>query len=223
MAWSKQTFVTCSTSLTASLPFSCLECVFFSPVFKASILNLPPTLHRAIHPSQASAESSPGKSSSFPPLGLCSVYLCTYSACFPLHLPKLCSLSVHSSSRIFLFIKFSRPPWPSPNVLMMPHYSMSTNQHHLELLINAEAQAPFRLPPWSCVSTRFLGTVAHKIVRGPAVHWLSPLDPSTSPSWDHLLYYFELFDFQVWHYTLYIFICSSSAPFKTILWANEQI
>lgn len=148
MAWSKQTFVTCSTSLTASLPFSYLECVLFSPVFKASILNLPPTLHRANHPSQACAESSPGKSSSFPPLGLCSVYLCTYSACFPLHLPKLCSLSLHSSSRIFLFVKFSRPPWPSPNALMVPHYSMSMNQHHLELLIKCRSSGPIQTSPW---------------------------------------------------------------------------
>lgn len=223
MAWSKQTFVTCSPSLTPSLPFLLPRMCVLQPSIQSFHSQLTTYSPPRKPSSQARAESSPGKSSSFPPSCLCSIDLCTYSACFPFHLPKPYSLSVHSSSRIFLFIKFSRPPWPSANVLMAPHYSVSTNQPHLALLINAEAQAPFRLPTGSCMSTRFLGTVAHKVVRGPVVRWLSPLDSSTPPSWRHLLYYFELFDFPIWHYTLYTFICSSSALFKTISWVNQQI
>ena len=144
---------------------------------------------------------------------LASLFICLNST------HSLCTAHLESSSSSSFPGHHDPPPMSS----WCPHYSMSTNQHHQELLIKAEAQAPFRLPTGSCTSTRFLGTVAHKIARGPVVRWLSPLDSSTPLSWHRLLYYFELFVFHIWHYTLYTFICSSSALFETISRVNQQI
>ena len=213
---SKQTFVTYSPSLTPSLPFFCqhVKPVFFSPIFKASILNLPSPLPHANHASQVHAESSPSKLSSFPPLCLCSVYLCTWSALFPLHLLKLCSLSFHSSSRIFLFIKLSRPPRPPRLlcILIVPHYSVTTSQHHLELVRHTQAQAPFRLPTGSCISARFPGDHSTLTCERP---WDLPAEPPlTFPHHLHGIAYFIALNCLIFKHD--IILCSTQPLSKWI-------
>ena len=132
--------------------FTSSSIVFFSPVEASS--KLPFSTYHLLSTMQTIPDKLGWElrallaTSSFPPLCLCSVDLCTYSACFPFHLPKLYSLSVHSSSGIFLFIKFSRPPWPSPNVLMVPPLLCEYEPASPGTANKSRSSGPVQTPHW---------------------------------------------------------------------------